>query len=225
MTLANYAYLVVEDSTGEAVFEFHADLAHTSDLEKSFIMAERGQYIREVFNQAPVVGDIGDTQDRRAGFFIDGGAGSWGETIEFAADKGENVRWGDGSGGTGPDNVTAKDATGANVSGITRSNVFELWMARTITDSRNPGRLHFGEWTDGRFPESDAGAMGQPMPVAVMNHNVSTDTDDPGRLSGSVDVQHISLFADADPPDWLSQSSIGGFVQGAAEALGVIPDE
>lgn len=222
MTLSNQAYLVVEDDTQEAVFEFHAELEITSDLDKAFIMSERGQYIREIFNQANIISDVDSVANRRAGYHIDGGAGSWQTTIDFEVQTENNVSWGDGSGGSGGSNVTKLDASGTGVDAVTRENIFELWMARSITDSRNPGRLHFGEWTDGRFNES--GVFGQPMPVAVTGHNVSTDTGEPGNLSGTVDVQVIALFPDTGPPSWLANSTIGSFVESAAEALGVIPD-
>lgn len=223
MTLESRAYLVLQDGANEGVFEFNAQLEISSELDKSFIMAERGQYVREIFNQANIIGDIDNVADRRAGYHIDGGAGSWQETLSFEVHQDNNVSWGDGSGGNGADNVTERDASGTGIPMETRKNVFELWLARTLTDSRNPARLHFGEWTNGRFNES--GVFNQPLPVAVTNHNLEPDIQEPSNLTGSITMQVITLFADIDPPDWLADSNIGTFIQQAAEALGVIPDE
>jgi len=222
MTLKTRAYLVLEDNTGEAVFEFNANLEITSELDKSFIMAERGQYVRKIFNETQLIDDVDNVADRRAGYHIDGGAGSWQETLAFEVHADNNVSWGDGSGGNGASNVTSRDASGTGISMETRKNIFELWLSRTLTDSRNPARLHFGEWTNGRFNEP--GVFNQPLPVAITGHNIEPDVTEPSNLKGTITMQVITLFADTNPPSWLADSTIGSFLEQASEALGVISD-
>jgi len=229
MTLHEKAYLVVGEDTsttsGNAVFEMEIGKQQTSELNKSYIMGERGQYIREVVNQVALneAGPDGNTADRRTGFWIDGGAGSWQETIEFETGL-EATTWGDGSGGTGPANVTKTDASGEDVKKRSRADVFTYWMAATITDSNNPGLLYAGEWTDGRF-EGEEGAFGKPMRVAVNDHNISTDVDRPSGLRGTVTVSHIQEFPDVEQiPDYLKNST-ADFLESVGDALGVIPDE
>lgn len=229
MTLHEKAYLVVsedinDDATPDAVFEMEIGKQQTDELTKSYIMGERGQYIREVVNQVSgqAAGESA-TVDRRTGFWIDGGAGNWQETVEFETGL-EDTRWGDGQSGTGPGNVTELDASGADVKKRSRADIFTNWMARTITDSNNPGLLYAGEWTDGRF-EGTAGAFNRPMPVAVTNHNISTDVDRPSGLRGSVTVAHLLPFPDAsEVPSWI-EGGASDFLDGIEATLSEIPDE
>lgn len=227
MTLTNKAYLVVSDGTDEAIFEMNIGLEHNSQLEKSFIMGGRGQYISEIVNQTELVSeDVSSAKDRRTGYWIDGGAGSWSETIAFETGQ-DDVTWGDGSGGDGPANVTERDASGADVNAISRYNIFEHWMARSITDSRNPGWLFFGEWTtsDNSLPiTTPEGAFNQEMPVAVTQHNLDTSVDEPGNLRGTVTLQHIKPFPDLELPSWLGGKTASELLTSFAEGLGVISD-
>lgn len=221
MTLKNYAYLIVSDNAGDAVFELNVELERTSELEKNYTMGDRGQYIREFVNQTPFTGNINDEKDRRAGFYIDGGAGSWSHTLTFETGM-EDVRWGDGSGGTGPSNITQRDASGADVTGISRANIFDLWMARSTTDSRNPGWLYFGEWTEADQNltiSTPDGAMGEAMPVAITNHSVETSVDAPGVCIGSVTMQRLTPFSDYNTPDWLGDGTINSIVSGITDSL------
>jgi hypothetical protein len=235
MTLHEKAYLVVsedafDDGITDGVFEMEIGKQQTTELNKSYLMGERGQYIREVTQKLDIDDIIQDTRSvdgRRTGYWIDGGAGTWQETIEFETGL-EAVRWGDGVSPTGPDNVTPSDASGADVKKRSRADIFTYWIGRTITDSANPGLLYAGEWTDGRF-EGTAGAFGRPMYVAVNDHNISTDVDRPAGLRGTVTVSRIDLFPDvmdgvASVPGWL-QGGFDDFLTGIGDALGIIPDE
>lgn len=235
MTLHEKAYLVVsedafDDTVTDAVFEMEIGKQQTTELTKSYLMGSRGQYIREVtkkLNIEDIIEDDADVDNRRTGYWIDGGAGQWQETIEFRTGL-EDIRWGDGESATGPDNVTPTDASGADVKKRSRADVLTYWLSRTITDSNNPGLLYAGEWTDGRF-EGDAGAYAKPMYVAVNDSNFSTDVDRPSDFQGTVTVSRIDLFPDVleggvDVPGWL-EGGIGDFVNRVGDALSVVPDE
>ena len=221
MTLTGKAYLVLEDDQGEAVFEFESELEHESGLDRAFIMGEQGQQIREIINNTDETGKIEDVVNRRKGFWIDGGAGLWTATISAEIHRSDDVDWGDGTGGRGDENVTRRDASGQVVA-VSRENILTFWMSKSITDSRRAGRLHWGEWTDGRFgPE---GVFAQPMAVAVQNHTMSTDTQDPGTLSVTIEVAHITLFADTERPDWLSDDSLNNYADIVSDPLSTMPD-
>jgi len=219
------AYLVVEDATTTAEFELEIGLEHTSELTKSYLMGERGQYIREIVNKTPL-NDSGvdeNTFERRKGYWIDGGAGNWQQTLGFETGL-EDVTWGDGSGGTGPGNVTETDASGADVKPLSRYQVFEFWMAQTLTDSNTPARLYVGEWSDGTYA-AEAGAYNRPMTVAVVDHTVTNPVDESGSLEGSITVALIAPWPTGGIPDWLSGDSITDFVSEVSDALDLIPDE
>jgi len=228
MTLTDKAYLVLDEPNGDnqGIFELQIGLQHQSELEKSFIMGSRGPYIQAIVNQTPFGKDLASSADRRAGYWIDGGAGSWSETIDFETGL-EDVRWGDGNSATGPSNVTKRDASGAEVSAISRMNVFEFWMARARTDSLNPAFLYFGEWTESAHSLSITtpdGAFGEAMPVAVTNHSITNDPDQPGSLTGSVTVQRILPF-EAGIPSWLGDGTVQGMIGSITDALGGFDDE
>lgn len=222
MPLYNRAFLQVEsDAIGLATFEFSDGFEPTEGLTKSFVMGSRGQYIREIANQDLLGGLTGDADagDRRTGYWIDGGAGDW--EVQFAFETGlEAVRWGDGSGGEGPTNITRTDASGADVKAMTRQQVLSHVLAETRTDSLNPGRLHWGEWTDGDIDgESvDAGVYNQPMPVAVRETSVDNPTDDTSAISGTITVSHVAPFPE-EIPEW-----IDNYLGQVENQLGDIPD-
>jgi len=225
MTRYDTAYLEVEDNTSEAVFEFNIGLSTSGELDKSYIMGNRAHAISEITNLSDIVGNITTQQQRRAGYWIDGGAGTYSERLQFKTGL-EDVTWGDGSGGTGPTNVTPRDASGADVKALTRYQVLALWLSRALTDSRNPARLYFGEWATGKHHAS-AGAFNQAFPCAVTNFQ--PELPDPGNegptsFSGMIELSMLTPFADYDPPAWMANSELGTFIEHAAEELEVIPD-
>lgn len=228
MSRYDTAYLELEDNQGVGVFEFNLGLKTSGELDKNYLMGDRGQYITEIFNVSDEIGDIdANTTDRRAGFWVDGGAGNYSERLEFETGL-EPVEWGDGSGGTGQSNVTPRDASGQGVKPLARYQVLSLWLARTLTDSRNPARLYFGEWATGKH-HPEAGAFNQAMPCAVTNFQPEMpDTsggESPSTMRGVIELSMVTPFADYNPPDWMADSNVGTFVDQAAEELGVIPDE
>lgn len=220
MSRFDTAYLELEDAQGEGVFELNIGLQTQGELDKSFLMGERGQYVTEIINQLDILGEVDSTLDRRAGFWIDGGAGNYSETIQFETGL-EDVRWGDGVSDPGPNNVTPRDASGANVKPLTRYQVMALWLARSRTDSANPARLYFGEYATGKH-HAEAGAFNQAMPVAVVNFQpelAEPDNDGPGQFRGTIGVSLLTPFADYDPPDWLTSSNIGSITDHFAQEL------
>lgn len=211
MTLTEKAYLTVEDDAeNEAVFEFQQGLETDSDLDKQFIMSDRGLYIQEIFKE--FLGDEANLEgaNRRKGYTIDGGAGLWRENLTFRTGL-EDVQWGDGSADD------TKDASGPDVKAITRKQVIEDWLARTRTDSLRPGKLYWGEWTDGRF-EGTAGAFGRPMFVSVDEYNLqSPEVDqDVNSMQGTMTLSRIALFPDSVPEDLEEATQL---VQDALEGI------
>lgn len=214
MTLTNWAYLEIDDGATTAQFDLNIGLDMTSAITKSYIMGERGQYVRELYNQAPLTGDF--DADRRTGFWIDGGAGNWQVTINFETGA-EDVTWGDGSGGTGQANVTKTDASGAGVAAIARLQVLQYWLAKTRTDSQGLARIHWGEWTDGSVPNSSGGVFGQPMPVAIEDTNFQKQPDEPTSMTGTLTCAHVDVFGGFDAPNWLDD--LTGAIVDAAEDI------
>ena len=226
MSRYDTAYLEVEDNQGVGVFEFNLGLKTSGELDKNYLMGSRGQYISEIWDQSDALGEIDALAERRAGFWIDGGAGNYSERLEFETGL-EDVEWGDGTGGIGIDNVTQRDASGADVKPLTRYQVLSLWLSRTLTDSRNPARLYWGEWATGKH-HPNAGAFNQAMPCAVTNFQPEmpdTDGESPSTMRGTIELSLLVPFGSYDPPDWMADSNVGTFIDHAAEQLGVIPDE
>lgn len=229
MTLANTAYVQLERGDGEVgTFEFHVGLEVTRELTKSFVMGDRGQYLREIVSADFTPTDI-DVEQRRAGYWLDGGGGSRPITIPFESGLEErDLTWGDGSGGTGSANVTKWDASGSGIERVRRADILEQWLANTRTDSLLPGRLHYGEWTDGSlddyqgkdagYVDVDAGVFEQPRPVAVTESNLSDPLEFGDRVEGSITVQHIAPLPEG-MQDWMTNT-----LDTLEELLGDVPD-
>lgn len=210
MTLSKFAYLEVEPRTGtNATFEFQIGLEPQSSLTKEYLMGQRGQYIREVFNWLPETGTIDD--ERGTGYWIDGGAATWQVTIPFETGL-EDVQWGNGDGGDGQSNVAQTDASGQGVKAISRMNVLQYWLARTKTDSTGAAKLHWGEWSDGSVAHVtgvSSGAFGQPMPVAIQESNIEGPNidQDVNSISGTLTFTHVALWGGVEAPDWAQDAS------------------
>lgn len=201
MPLYTEAYLTIDDGESEGVFQLKLNLEESAELVKRFIMSSRGQYLEEAYEQLPI--DIGDDPigTRRRGYTLDGGAGEMSHTVGFQTGL-EDVQWGDGSGGTGPENTTIRDASGEGVHPLTRKQVLEEWIARARTDSGGQARFYFGEWSTGRFADS-AGVFNEPMFVAVREHNLSAPEleQDINSMEGTITLERVALFPDAIPDD------------------------
>jgi len=226
MTLTKTAYLVVErDDDTDSTFEISINLQYQSQLEKSYILGPSAvsQYVREFVNETPGTGSFDAT--RRTGWWVDGGAGNWTPTLNVSTGL-EDVQWGDGSGGTGPENVTELDASGEDVTAISRLHVLQYTLAKTKSDSTGSTSLHYGEWTNGDVPHIDPfdpGAFGEPMPVAVRDTDLSAPDPDSGdqvSLEGTIQLAHVALWGSGDAPDWADEA-----VGAALDAADFIPEQ
>jgi len=187
MTLFQTAYLTIDDGTSEGVFELSIDLEPTVEINKNFIVGNRGQFIQEAFEQ--IFGSSDSAQSKRGrGFTIDGGAATWTHTLNFTTGL-EDVQWGDG----GSDNT--KDASGSGVKPLRRKQVLERWIGETRTDSQGQAKLYWGEWTDGRF-ENDPGAFDEPINVSIVS--VTLDGPQPDQdvnsFSGVLELRRTSTL-------------------------------
>lgn len=213
MTLTNRAYLEIDDGAeNTATFEFHRDLEETLEGQKTFIMGDRGRFLQEIADNAVGLLSIAEVIERRTGFTIDGGSGSITRSLAFI-ESGEDVRWGDGDGGTGGGNVTLTDASGAGVDPLDRRDVLAYWLKRTRTDSLGPqARLHWGQWTDGNVSGVSgvsAAAQNQPLPVSVLEWSLPSPDRESGASSfdGRIDLKEIALFPSDDIPGWVQDAA------------------
>lgn len=199
--LRNRAYLAIPgNGSTEYVFEFSDGFDLTRTVSKTFVMAERGQYITLAYDLSPVPDAVDQVPDeagseRRRGYHVELGAGVWTREASFKTGvEQENIRWGDGESATGPDNVTISDASGAGVHKEDRADILENVIATTRTDSEAIAYLHYNQWSDGTYGE--AGVFGRPMPVAVDAEGVTinTDTQEPSTVEGSINLVHIARF-------------------------------
>lgn len=198
MTLTQTAYLTVtDDNDNEAIFEFNRGFRPTGELQKNFIMSNRGQFIQEVYRELIDDSDASAPElegaSRRKGFTIDGGAGLWTQTFEFETGiENESIQWGDGSAND------RLDASGADIHPITRKDIVENWLGRTRTDSLRPAKFYYGEWTDGRF-EGEAGAFNEPMFVSVDEYNIQAPdiNQNVNSIEGTITLSRVALAIDA----------------------------
>lgn len=221
MTLTNESYLEIEAPEGEATFQLKSNQTFSETVEKSYLVGGRGQYISEVNQLLREPADFSvasATDNRRAGRWLDGGAGQWSGTIAFTTGH-EDVTWGDGSGGTGPSNVTETDASGADVKPISRMQVLSYWIANTKSDSFAQTRLHVGEWTDGTVGSSSGGAFGHPLPIAIQSFQAEKQEDETASFNGTLEYAQVTPFSEFvdGVGEWLTEDVAG--------AIPDIPDE
>jgi hypothetical protein len=228
--LRNTAYLVISSDaigSGDGVFELRHDLEIESQLEKSYLVGNFGTAIQEaaryVPDKVPLASDT--VPERRQGYSVDAGGGTWGGTLTFTTGL-EDVQWGDGSGGTGVGNETPTDASGAGVHPLTRLQVLQYWAANTLSDSRGQARIHIGEWTDGSFQDYrdgervdvDAGLYGRPVPVAITAVEPRSQEDEPSNMTGTIQYRRTQLVDELleEVADWVGNiaDSAEDFVTG-----------
>jgi len=187
MTLTQTAYLTIDDGTSTGVFELNIGLEETAEINKTFILSNRGQYVQEIYEQIVDNTSVA-TENRRRGYHIDGGAGEWSHTLVFRTGL-EDVTWGDGSADD------TRDASGADVDALTRKQVLEDWIARTRTDSFGQAKLYWGEWADGTYADS-AGAFGRPMNIVIREASLSSPEvdQDVNTFEGNLTVERTSIF-------------------------------
>lgn len=221
MGLRNTAYLVTQESPLQspspktAVFELRNIEESSSTQEPNYIMGGRGQFIRQSYRYLTDLDtfNVSDTSaERRAGFWIDGGAGEWAESLTFKVSGESDVplRWGDGE---SPENeLTRTDASGTDMDALARRQIFDYWLAQTRSDSMAHTRLHIGEWTDGSFDDYrdgqkvnvDAGVFGYPIPVGIISTNLQSPEDETDAFTGRLELARVARFAgpDEELPSW-----------------------
>lgn len=200
MTLRDRAFLELGGdnviSEDRAYFEFPNDLQIDESVTRNYLVGQFGAQITTAYEflSAPEDFAVDDTsEDRRVGYSVDAGGGEWGGTVTFSVGA-EDVRWGDGSGGTGEANITTTDASGAEVAGIVRLQVLQYWLAKMRADSTGYARLHYGEWTDGDPPGVDgAGVFGRPIFIGIPEVEVRTDLDQPGTITADLQYRRVRL--------------------------------
>jgi hypothetical protein len=182
-----------DGNTRTGVFSLREDLNTTGEVARTFLMAQRGQYLRKIYDVGTdlLPDEVTEASlENRKGYHVDGGAGSYGQTITGMADFDEDP-WGDGSAASGE--YSKYDASG-DVPLEVKKQVFEWYLAQAESDSRGDTRLHIGEWTNGSYTDGNAGVFDGPMPVAIPEANVSRDPDNPSALEVSLECQWTALF-------------------------------
>lgn len=175
MTLRDRVVLEIDPIEGAddvGVFELKTDLETTDTGNREFLMAERGQYINQIYDILPdeltrpaVDADFA----RREGYHLDGGAGSRTTTVEGVRGTEEDLRWGDGS---ADEESTKTDAVPGDLEA--QVDVLDHWLAQTRSDSGGQTRLHIRHHTDGSYSD-EAGVFGEPITVAIPEHSISKD--------------------------------------------------
>ncbi|ELY96767.1 hypothetical protein C482_15371 [Natrialba chahannaoensis JCM 10990] len=154
------------------VFVLSTDLETTDELDRSYVLAERGQYVTEAFDIAPnALTDPVSSSDfgRREGYHIDGGAGTDSITVSATRGAEETTQWGDGS---ADGESTQYDAASGDLDA--QVDVLRHWLNETRSDSGGQTRLHIRGHTDGTYSDS-AGPFGEPITVAVQGHTISKE--------------------------------------------------
>ncbi|WP_395166361.1 hypothetical protein [Natrinema pallidum] len=218
MTLRDKAVLEIDitdanETTTTGEFHLREDLVDNGEITKQYLMSNRGQNIREVFDIGTdlLPDEVEDADlENRKGYHVDGGSGHYQETLSFAASPGD--RWGDGS-TAGTNNVAKTDATDSDP--VAMKQVLEWFISQSKSDSTGGTRLHIGEWTNGSYSSSD-GAFGQPMPVAINEASVTYDPDNPTAIEGSITLTWTSVFPDVDIE--------GAFESGLKDLAEMVPD-
>jgi len=193
MPLTNKAYLVLDNTSqfgDEGVFEL-TGVEVTEELDREMLLGNRGQVITGISDVVPILPEFGSDG---SGINIDGGAGRDVITIEAEITKPE------GGINSGPTWGAQNSGLPANAQGrhpVTQAQVLKNWARTTKTDSFRAGKLHWGEWTDGRF-DDELGAFGEPIPVVVQSVRLTHPRDDPSASTASIEVLRTSEVPDTD---------------------------
>jgi len=212
MGLYNKFVLEVEAFNRTGVFEFR-EHEPNREMTKSFLVGGRGQMISELYAQASDVDptDILPDADppRRAGYFVDAGAGRNQFTISATVGVGdEDLQWGDGSSAAGE--VNQYDATG-DVRPDSKRDVIFRWLAEARSDSGGQVQLYTGEWSDGTYA-SEPGVFGEPKPVALLSLNAEKPKDDPAVVPYTFEFEEVAPVPNIDE---LTE----GFTEAAEQAV------
>lgn len=221
MSLHNKAVLEVQAFNRTGVFEFR-EHEPTRELTKSFLVGGRGQMISELYSQATDLDptDILPDADppRRAGYFVDAGAGRNQFTISATVGVGdEDLQWGDGSSAAGEANQY--DATG-EVNPAAKRDVIFRWLAEARSDSGGQVQLYTGEWSTGEYADT-AGVFNQPKPVALLSVRAEKPKDDPAVVPYTFEFEEVAPVPNIDE---LTEGFTDAAEQAVAELGGLISD-
>ena len=190
----------LEDSDGNThtgVFELQEDLNDSGAVNKTFLLSNRGQYIREAFDIGTdlIPDDIANADlENRRGYHVDGGSGEYTERLTAKAGD-QDAQWGDGSTDPNdPADISKFDATGCDP--IVQKQIFEWYSLQAKTDSMGQARLHIGEWTDDSYT-AESGVFGKPLTVAIRETEVTLDPDDPSALDVTLEGVWTAVFPEA----------------------------
>ena len=224
MPLFNRAFLVISSDTvgtDDGVFEIYHEMEPDDRVEKQYLVGNAGSSIsgavRFVTGAVDELPSPDDDDALRRGLDVDGGGGQHGGTLTFTTGL-EDVRWGDGSGGTGPNNVTQTDASGDDVHPRTRLDVLQYWIANTLTDSRGQARLHIGEHTDGSYGGVSAGVYGNAFPVAIINSETRRPVEDPSDTEVTLEYRKTQVPKNgllSEVSDWIASVTDPEFLSGS----------
>lgn len=205
MARYNTAALELDVDGRTLVFEVRGDLEPTEEIERTFLLSQRGQYLSEAFDQftneeGEIVtpDDAEITSTRRQGYHIDGGAGSHTWQLSFTVSFEPDLRWGDGT--TDPtqqDDYTRYDAQGAAPQ--IKKQLLGHWLAQARTDSGGQATLRWGEY-------SESGIF-DPVSVVVVEASLSSPEEDPAEFEGSMALRRTDTFGTVrDAVDEASES-------------------
>jgi hypothetical protein len=176
------------DAAGTGVFVMQGSLDDTTEIERQYIAAARGQYVKEIYREASEYFDSVEAPDedsRRRGFTIDGGAGRVVHTVSFTRGVNEDSQWGDGSTDPAdPSDYSKYDATGVGV--WPQRDIFEFWLTNVRADSGGQARLYISEWSDGTYADTP-GVFGEPMTVSINSVTIEKPEDDPAEFAGTIE--------------------------------------
>jgi hypothetical protein len=192
---------IVDDSGAErtCVFELREDLEVTTSTTKTYLIGNRGQYLREAVDLgSDVLGIDLPEADNRRGYHVDGGAGV--ETITIEATGGDRgLQWGDGSTDPNdPADVSQYDATGCDPGA--QRDILDWIVSQAKTDSASPARLFHGEWSDGTHA-GDAGAFGKPRAVAIREATLPNPPDESSAFNATIEMIWTDVFPSASVDD------------------------
>lgn len=193
---------VIELEKDGRVGEFHLPGASTTNaLEREMLFGARGQLVREAFSL--LTGGGGG--EGRAGFDLDAGQGRDQITLEFSHGSegtySPPLQWGDGSG------EKPYDVTGGHAQD--QEQALQWWARNSKTDSKNPGKLYWGGWSDGTYADSP-GMFGEPIDVVVLDCTTTQDIDETARgieFEGTVVVRRTQT-TDLELPDGFDLSAL-----------------
>lgn len=218
MPLHDRLVLELDAFNRTAAFEFR-DHSPSRELTHSYLVGGSGQVLSELYSQASDVDptDIlpdADT-DRRAGIYLDAGAGTNAFTITAEVGTGdEDLQWGDGSSAAGSANKY--DAAGETNPGAKR-DVLLRYLQEARTDSGGQLRLYIGEWSDGTYASS-AGVFGKPIPVALVSVRAERPKDESATVTYTLEFEQATVAPTS--VDELTQD----FTDAANEAVDQLKD-